>query len=216
MKIGIISDVHNNMMGLTRALEALSDVDEIFCAGDVVYEYSFNNEVFEVIRSRRIRTVLGNHESRILSRDGIRLRTSGKIKPDNLEYMQNLPITLVTRVNGKRILMAHGSPWEPLRDYVFPETGSFKKLGSVNADVVILGHTHCPMVERINGTLVINPGSCGEARDHRYNLQLTYAILDLDTGEAVIKTMESLDESRSGLIPLEPETVDTESEGTSE
>ena len=39
MKIGIISDVHNNMMGLTRALEALSDVDEIFCAGDVVYEY---------------------------------------------------------------------------------------------------------------------------------------------------------------------------------
>ena len=160
--------------------------------------------------------MLGNHESRILSRDGIRLRTSGKIKPDNLEYMQNLPITLVTRVNGKRILMAHGSPWEPLRDYVFPETGSFKKLANVNADVVILGHTHCPMVERIGSTMVINPGSCGEARDHRYNLQLTYAILDLDSDEAVIKTMESLDESRSGLIPLEPETVDTESEGTSE
>jgi protein phosphatase len=54
----------------------------------------------------------------------------------------------------------------------------------VDADVVMFGHTHHQLVRRIGRVLVVNPGSAGDARDHRNGRQLSCAVLDTAT-EAV-------------------------------
>jgi protein phosphatase len=36
----------------------------------------------------------------------------------------------------------------------------------VDADVILLGHSHLPFLQKIKGRWVINPGSVGQPRDH--------------------------------------------------
>ena len=55
--------------------------------------------------------------------------------------------------------------------------------GNVDADFLVLGHTNVPMAERVNGTLVVNPGSIGESREHGFKDLVSYAILDTSTDE---------------------------------
>lgn len=49
---------------------------------------------------------------------------------------------------------------------------------NVNADVIILGHTHLPMQRVIQGKLVINPGGVGQPRDR--DPKASYMIMTLD------------------------------------
>jgi predicted phosphodiesterase len=48
---------------------------------------------------------------------------------------------------------------------------------------VLYGHTHQQLVRRVGKVLVINPGSAGEARDHRNGRQLSCAVLDVASEE---------------------------------
>jgi len=43
---------------------------------------------------------------------------------------------------------------------------------------VLYGHTHAQVVRRFGRVLVINPGSAGDARDHRNGRRLSCAVLD--------------------------------------
>ncbi|MDO8669929.1 MAG: metallophosphoesterase family protein [Dehalococcoidia bacterium] len=190
MRIGIISDIHGNVSGLEQALEAMGQVDEILCAGDLVYQYRFSNEVIEIVRSLGVKCVRGNHEDIIISHHGANLRASGTIKPENLRYITNLPIRFEEQIDGKKFYMVHGSPWDPLREYVMPQDRRIEQMKEIDADVVVMGHTHFPMVRKVGKVLVINPGSCGDPRDHSYGLRLTFAVLDTETGEAEIRVIE--------------------------
>jgi predicted phosphodiesterase len=50
-------------------------------------------------------------------------------------------------------------------------------VGDVDADVIVLGHTHLPIQRMIFGKLLVNPGSVGQPRDR--NPKASYAILKL-------------------------------------
>jgi protein phosphatase len=52
-------------------------------------------------------------------------------------------------------------------------------------DTLIVGHTHFQMARRFGGTLVINPGSAGDPRDHRNGFRLSCATWDTTTDEVV-------------------------------
>ncbi|MFD2138397.1 metallophosphoesterase family protein [Novosphingobium resinovorum] len=52
--------------------------------------------------------------------------------------------------------------------------------------MLIYGHTHVPVVRRLGGTLVINPGSVGEGRPEPRGFVRSCAVLDTATGEARI------------------------------
>ena len=56
-------------------------------------------------------------------------------------------------------------------------------LPEARADVLIVGHTHLPIVTQVNGTLVINPGSLAQPRDVNNPDLRTYAVLDTETWE---------------------------------
>ena len=60
----------------------------------------------------------------------------------------------------------------------FPVTPCLPRLGEVDADIVLYGHTHAQLVQRWR-VLVVNPGSAGIARDLRNGDLLSCAVLDL-------------------------------------
>lgn len=183
MRIGIVSDIHCNIAGFRAALEAMGAVDQLFCAGDSVFQFRWSNEVVELLRDLRARVVLGNHEETILSPDGERALSSPKVRQDLVEWMRRQPYRLETEVDGKRVLMVHGSPWGNWKDYHYPHEPVWTRAATLDCDTLIVGHTHYKMAQRFGSTLVINPGSAGDPRDHRNGFQLSCAVWETTTDE---------------------------------
>jgi putative phosphoesterase len=191
VKLGIVSDVHCNADGLRLAIQHMGAIDELLCAGDIVYQYRFGNEIIEVLREYGARNVLGNHDLTLLSRDGERARAAPTVRQDNLHYLSSQPISIEVDVGGgKKLVMTHGSPIEPYDRYVYPGSKELAELADYAADYLILGHTHYQMAERMERCLVINPGSAGEARDMRNGRLLTCCVLDTASGELTFKDYE--------------------------
>jgi putative phosphoesterase len=199
MKVGIVADIHCNAEALRIALDRMGAVDELLCAGDAVYQFRFSNDVMALLRERGARYVLGNHEDTLLGRWGQHARTVANVREDELAYMAAQPASIETRINGKTLVMVHGSPFEPHNEYVYPNSPSLARFAEIDADFIILGHTHYQMAERVGRALVINPGSAGEARDPRNAFKLSYAVLDTSSGEVTFDDFQ--DPTRAAVDP---------------
>jgi putative phosphoesterase len=186
VRIGIVSDIHGNAAGLACALERMDDVDELFCVGDVVEEFRFSNEAVAILRDRGARCVLGNHDIGLLGAQGVRARSADHVDPALVAWLAAQPLSIDLTIGGKRLVMTHASPCAPHTQYVLPHSPELKRIGQVDADIVVIGHTHQQMVTRVGRPLVINPGSAGQARDHRNGKRLSYAVLDVASEHVVI------------------------------
>ena len=49
-RLAIVSDIHCNIAGLERALELMAPFDELWCAGDSVFQFRWSNEVVRLLR----------------------------------------------------------------------------------------------------------------------------------------------------------------------
>ena len=170
MNIGLISDIHCNLSGFRSALDLLSDCDEILCAGDLLYQYRFSNEVLELIQEHGVRAIVGNHDKTILHTPFHPLRDSPTIDASQMRYLAELPSELIIDLGGLRLAMFHGSPWDEAgsiqAQYVYPtDHSTLRRMSNVEADVIVLGHTHIPFHMTVGQALVVNSGSCGECRD---------------------------------------------------
>jgi len=185
MRVGIVSDIHCNIAGLERALELMAPVDALLCAGDMVYQYRWSNEVVALLRDLGAYVVLGNHEEVLLGPAGERLRSSPKVRRDLLEWLAAQPYRLELELDGKKVLMTHGSPWPPYDEYHYPHESIWARVAELDCDTLVVGHTHFKMAQRFGRVLVINPGSAGEPRDPRNGFQLSCAVWDTTTDEVV-------------------------------
>lgn len=184
MRIGVISDIHSNLDALDAALSGMDgSVAEIWCAGDVVLQYRFSNEVTARLRAAGAVAIQGNHDMMLVSPAGADARRNADA--DAVAWLASLPLRHEATIDGCRLLMVHGSPWEPHGDYVRPHDQRWHRADDLGADIVITGHTHEPMVERFGNTLVVNPGSVGEPRQ-RDDRAPTYAIVDTVARSAAI------------------------------
>jgi putative phosphoesterase len=199
MKLGILADVHCNHQALRIALDRLGEVDELLCLGDAVYQFRFSDEVMDLLRERTARYILGNHEEVLLGPWGERARSYAR--RDNLAYMASQPYRLETRVDGKRLLAVHASPFAPENEYIYPNA-NLARFAALDVDYVLLGHTHYQMAQRAGRVLVVNPGSAGEARDHRNGFRLSVAVLDTETEEVRFEQFD--DPTR---LPVDPAVV---------
>jgi putative phosphoesterase len=179
VRIGIVSDVHGNAAGLSRALDLMGDVDELLCVGDIVEEFRFSNEAVAILRERQARCVLGNHDIGLLGEHGRRARSAAHVDPALVEWLAAQPLTVDAMVEGHRMVMTHASPCAPYTQYVLPNSPEMKRIRDVDADLVVIGHTHRRMVNRVGRPLVVNPGSVGQARDPRNGNRLSYAVLEI-------------------------------------
>jgi putative phosphoesterase len=190
MKIGVVSDIHCNIAGLQQALELLDDCDEIICAGDIMSCYRMAPQVLELLSQRDAHTILGNHDKIVLSASGERLRSRTHMEPSLRDFYVQLPCSMQLSFGGKRFAVFHGSPWDdpedPMCRYIYPSQVSVLRGTCLEFDWLILGHTHAPMVCQLGRLSVVNPGSCGEARNE--NRLLSCAAIDAVTSEVNIRT----------------------------
>ncbi|MDA1061314.1 MAG: metallophosphoesterase family protein [Chloroflexi bacterium] len=191
MRLGLISDIHCNLGALEIALDQMSGrVDEILCAGDAIFQFRFSNEVVAKLREVGARMVLGNHEDIVLSRHGERVRAHPQTDPELLRWLAQQPRRIDTVIEGKRLTMFHATPEEPRCDYVYAGSARMQEFGELGADYVIYGHTHQELVQRVNGTLVVNPGSTGQPRNPGNGFRVSYAILDTQSGEVSVERFD--------------------------
>ena len=190
MKLGIVSDLHCNFDGLTRALDIMGQIDELLCLGDSIFEYRFSNEVVALLKARGAHVIQGNHEEVFMGPQGVRARGRDTVDRALLQWLADRPTRIELEFGGKKVLMVLSTPWEPRGTYVYPHSPQFARFGEAEADFVLYGHTHQQVVRRIGGLLVINPGSPGEGRDHTNGRQLSCAVLDTVSAEVVITNFE--------------------------
>jgi putative phosphoesterase len=187
MKIGVVSDVHNNVAALEYALDALSDCEVLLNLGDLVFEYKVTPKIVEIAVSAGLIGIVGNHEKAILQHPASSLRDS--LAPDILAWMKALPAQRTMQAQGYELLIAHGAPWDDPDDhrchYVMEKNATaMERMRAVAADIILLGHTHVPMLAEAGNKLVINPGSCGDARGAQD--RLSFGKLDFDEGVATV------------------------------
>lgn len=183
MIVGMVSDVHGNAAGLATALDRMGDVDLLLCAGDIVEEFRFSNDAVALLRDRGAVCVLGNHDLGLLGDHGARARSALHVDQSLVEWLGTQPRDVSLLLDGRRLVMAHASPVAAGMPYLFPHSQELAALRRVDAEWIVLGHTHRRMAERVGRALVINPGSVGQARDPNNGKRLSYAVLDTDSGE---------------------------------
>jgi putative phosphoesterase len=171
-----VSDVHSNLEALEAVLRD-AGAAPLYCLGDMVGYGASPNEVLERLRDAGAVVVRGNHDEAVLSGSapGFTTRaeiaamwTARQISKENTAFLSAAPLTLRTEVEGADVFMVHGSPVDPLREYVFPESHENLfdwYLDRTRCDAVSLGHTHVPFVWRGKAGAVFNPGSVGQPRD---------------------------------------------------
>ncbi|MFB6071733.1 MAG: metallophosphoesterase [Halobacterium sp.] len=183
MKVGVISDVHSNVVALEAVLEDMPAVDRLVCAGDVVGYNPWPAACVDAMRERGVPTVMGNHDRMLASDRNFRANGMARAGIEHAEaelndvqraWVENLPRERA--VADGRVKLVHDHP-EQRDKYTYPEEFSPRLLG--DEDVLVLGHTHVQHHEVYDDGVVLNPGSVGQPRDR--DPRAAYAVLDLDT-----------------------------------
>ncbi|MBM4240162.1 MAG: metallophosphoesterase family protein [Euryarchaeota archaeon] len=195
MKLAVISDIHGNLVALDQVLEGI-DNDMILCCGDIVGYYTWPNECIERLVALKISSVMGNHDMACITSNttGFNLQalesirwTRKVLKKPNYHFLSSLKAKFRLNIDGINILLIHGSPRDPLNEYILPQTpDSLLKsfLKSENVDILIMGHTHIPFVKKFHNNIVLNPGSVGQPRDG--NNMSSFSMVDTKKRKATI------------------------------
>lgn len=198
MRLAIFSDIHGNLPALEAVLDDINrrHPDATYCLGDLVGYGPFPNEVIARVRSNQIPTIMGNYDDGVgYDRDecGCAYRepeerrlgdqsftwTKARVSEENKVFLRQLQADIRTHIDGKRVLLVHGSP-RKLNEYLFEDrpVSSFQRLAaSSNADVIVFGHTHKPYTKLVDGVWFVNVGSVGKPKDG--NWHACYAMLDV-------------------------------------
>jgi len=165
IKIGLVSDVHASPEPLLEALQYFqrAGVAAIFCPGDIVGYGTEASATVRLLQRFGCRAVIGNHDLWRLE------QTAGNDGPVE-HYLRTLSVAVETEIAGVSIYMVHASPPASLMDGIrlrdeygelIPEQLRIWQeiLADFPHDILIVGHTHQVIAERLGRTLVINPGS---------------------------------------------------------
>jgi putative phosphoesterase len=195
-KILVVADIHANPIALGAVLKDSGPFDLLLNAGDIVDYNPWPRESLAKIRELGALSVLGNHDRDSALNAPVGYNpyavischwTHGRLSPSDRSFLLNLPRQLRLEVDGVKISMFHGSPRNPVDEYITPECPREVLRGflrSTGAQVLILGHTHIPFLdEPISGSFVINPGSVGQPRDG--DPRASYALLTIEGGALI-------------------------------
>jgi len=161
MKVGVISDTHDNLDAIKKAVKLFNDegVALVLHAGDFVAP--FTAKPLGELDAKLI-GIFGNN-------DGDKLLLKERFEGNGVGELHEDPYALT--LEGKSIIITHR-----------PQI--------VNAlakayDVVIYGHTHQPEIKKEAGHLILNPGECSGWLSGRR----TVALLDVERLEAELREL---------------------------
>jgi len=152
MKIGLISDTHDNIQNIRRAVRKFNDkrVDLVIHAGDIV-----SPNAVESLADVKLVSVLGNNDKDVAGLTSAFNKINGKLEGEIYE----------TVYDGMKFAIYHGTSITKREQLI--KSGKY--------DMFIYGHTHRKDNRFVGNTRVINPGT---AKGWFFGLFATIAIFD--------------------------------------
>ncbi|MEM9399581.1 MAG: metallophosphoesterase family protein [Verrucomicrobiota bacterium] len=203
MKIGIFSDIHSNLEGLTAVLEDMErlGVTHPICLGDVVGYNANPKECLSVVRELGCPIVMGNHDEMAsmtgeaehynsMAGEGIQY-SRDTLDDEEKTFLRELPFK--KRIHGFTIV--HASLDDPENwNYICNSLEASSSFIYQFTQVCFIGHTHVaqvyekdqevreinhehPVQLKKNARYLVNVGSVGQPRDH--NWKSSYVIFDV-------------------------------------
>jgi len=182
MKLLLIGDIHANYEALKTVLEVPHD--NAICLGDTVDYGPDPDKCIDLLREKAIPTIRGNHDNAVAF--GVDCQCGYKYKhlsiatreytwkildKSRIGYLQKLPLLIEELIDGKRFYLTHGSP-RSMFEYIKPDTPDEvirnmvdEAMETMDADFLVIGHSHIPMDKKLGNLTIINPGSVGQPRD---------------------------------------------------
>ncbi|GIK41388.1 MAG: phosphodiesterase [Chloroflexota bacterium] len=163
MKVGILSDIHDNVWKLAGALAGLQEAEVLICCGDLCSPFIIGL-LAEGFRDRPIHIVFGNNDA-----DLFRITNNAKKYAHvhlHGEFFQ-------AELGGKHFAVNHF-------DYLARPIAA-----SGQYDVVCYGHNHIYKIEPVGRTLTINPGAImGYDPVGKKDIPSTFVLYETETGSA--------------------------------
>jgi predicted phosphodiesterase len=200
MKVAILSDVHGNLPALDRCLAEAKrrGCTDLVSLGDVFGYLPDGVHCFERLRRAGALMLLGNHEAMLLGRMPVaadreavyRLAEARQsLSPEQLQLVEAQLPFMEASWGGRRLLLVHGTPSDPLQGYAYPD-GDFGPMAALPYDYVVMGNTHRSLTRTEGSVRVVNVGSVGLPRD--VGNVATFGIFDAE-GDALELVRVSLD-----------------------
>jgi predicted phosphodiesterase len=184
-RLGVIGDVHCESETLGRVLDALEtmNVAAILCVGDLVDGPGNADATLDMLQTRGVQCVAGNHERWFLAGEQRSLdNATGAISETSRAFIDALPKLRRYATPNGNALLCHGvgdddEAWllPDTRGYALQDIPTLREL-MLDEDVQFMlgGHTHERMVRIFPGLTVINAGTI-----YRKNEQ-TFMVVDFD------------------------------------
>ncbi len=213
MRCLVISDIHANLAAfeavLADARAREGEFDFVWCLGDVVGYGPDPNECIDLLRTLPHVCLAGNHDYAVLGKLDLETFnenamlaitwTRAQLRPENMRYLMARP----ERIEQADFLLVHGSPRQPIWEYVLDAGIAAENFDLFSAPpYCLIGHTHVPLMFvrdanantrhravrtshpenglpitlRRGNQYIINAGSVGQPRDG--DPRAAYAILD--------------------------------------
>lgn len=155
MKIGLISDTHDNIDNILKAVREFKNrqVDVVLHAGDFVSPIAV-----ESFAGIKLVGILGNNDTDIPGLTSAFNKIHGELKGEIYE----------AKYDGVKLVIYHGTS-SSKRDFLI-KSGKY--------DLFIYGHTHRKASDTIGRTMVVNPGT---AKGWFFGFNATIAIFDTST-----------------------------------
>ncbi len=193
MRIVIIADIHGNLAALQAVREDAREhggIDMVWCLGDIVGYGPEPGGCIEIVKSLSNVVIAGNHDRAAIGKldtayfnpaaaEALQW-TAGQLTPAQKDYLARLPLTL----NYEDFLLVHGSPVDPLLEYLISAGIAEKNFDLYPFKYCLVGHSHIPVAFRNDDEVVkpiglqpgvglmlgdkrmiVNPGSVGQPRD---------------------------------------------------
>lgn len=214
MKIGIMADIHSNREALDAVLDELINIEQFYCVGDIIGYGADPVYCLNKMKEIDCLCIKGNHEGAITgelelyyfndyARQSLEW-TMKQLREQDFQYIYNLPKKV--EINDD-ILGVHGSPRQPLWEYILDEQTAEEIFNKFDFKVYFIGHSHVPGIftfHRKNNIIkyfgaiegadlalddkhsyIVNCGSVGQPRDG--NPQASYVLFDTEKGSINIK-----------------------------
>lgn len=182
MKIAVLADIHANLAALqavSNDLEAWRP-DHVIVAGDTVNRGPRPVECLHFVQGRALTSgwliLRGNHEDYIINHarpDSPRRGPAFEAQLSSYWTYQQLhgDVSALAALPFSHRLTAPDNCWATIthasmrsnRDGIHPHTSDEELYQKIEpgAALFCVGHTHLPLIRRLNGTLVVNAGAVG-------------------------------------------------------
>ncbi|MCL4244152.1 MAG: metallophosphoesterase family protein [Candidatus Dadabacteria bacterium] len=191
MKYAVISDIHANLEAFLSVLEEIDSLrpDAVICLGDIVGYGADPNACADIIRERKIPSVMGNHDA---AASGVTepwnfneaakeaaLWTRDELTDENRNFLAALP----DRIETEHFLAVHGAISDPDK-YILSYRDAEPEFGLMDDySLGFFGHTHVPADHRSPAgpeRRLVNPGSVGQPRDG--DPRAAFLVYDTESG----------------------------------